>query len=293
MIRSMTGFGRAEADHNGRSLTAELRSVNHRFLEASIRLPKGFQQFENRLRSHLGEKFSRGKINVTVSWKGASEEGGMPTVDLDLAARYHDLLQSLRQRLAFRDPVTLGHLLQLPDIMVWAEPELPEDEAWDSLRTVVDRAAVDLAAMRAAEGTALGNALRERLVRLRAAMKAVKERAPVRVAEAKERLRTRITEILAGEAEVDTDRLLVEAAIQAERMDCTEEVVRLASHLNQFEKLLDDGGAMGRKLNFLTQEMNREANTIGSKAYDAVIAGTVIGIKEEIEILREQVQNIE
>ena len=293
MIRSMTGFGRAEAERNGRSLTAEVRSVNHRFLEVSIRLPRGLQVFENRLRAHMQEKLARGKLNLTVSWKGAGEEGGIPSLDLDRAEQYHQVLQALRNRLGFRDPVTLGHIIQLPDVIVWAEPELPEDEAWDFLVEAVDRAVADLCAMRLQEGEALAADLLGRMTTLRKDLDAVRSRAPFRVEEAKERLRTRVADILKGEAQVDADRLLIEAAIQADRMDCTEEVVRLSSHIEQFESMIRNGGPVGRKLNFLTQEMNREANTIGSKAYDTVIAQEVIQLKEEIEILREQVQNIE
>jgi len=293
VIRSMTGFGRAEAERNGRSLTAEVRSVNHRFLEVSIRLPRGLQVFENRLRAHMQEKLARGKLNLTVSWKGAGEEGGIPSLDLDRAEQYHQVLQALRNRLGFRDPVTLGHIIQLPDVIVWAEPELPEDEAWDFLVEAVDRAVADLCAMRLQEGEALAADLLGRMTTLRKDLDAVRSRAPFRVEEAKERLRTRVADILKGEAQVDADRLLIEAAIQADRMDCTEEVVRLSSHIEQFESMIRNGGPVGRKLNFLTQEMNREANTIGSKAYDTVIAQEVIQLKEEIEILREQVQNIE
>lgn len=293
MIRSMTGFGRAEVERNGRVLVAEVRSVNHRFLELSSRLPRGLQAHEDKLRSHLQEMLSRGKINLTVSWKGASEEGGVLSVNFDLAQRYVDILQELRGKFGFREAVTLGQITSLPDVFVWNEPDLDAKEAWSLLRDGVDLAVKDLIVMREVEGESLTKEFTARLERMRAAVASVEARAPERVREAKERMRQRVAEILKGEAEVDEDRLLIEAAIQADRMDCTEECVRLRSHIDQFESLLREGGPVGRKFNFLTQEMNREANTIGSKANDASIARDTIQLKEEIEIVREQVQNIE
>jgi len=161
------------------------------------------------------------------------------------------------------------------------------------LRTVLASALDDLISMRVTEGEALVRDLRARVASIREGVKAVETRSPERAREAKVRLRERVADLLEGEAEVDEDRLLLEAAFQAERMDCTEECVRLGSHLDQFLGLLDTGGAVGRKLNFLLQEMNRETNTIGSKANDAAISRTVIQLKEEIEILREQIQNLE
>lgn len=293
MIRSMTGFGRAEVERNGRVLVAEVRSVNHRFLELSSRLPRGLQAHEDKLRAHLQEMLSRGKINLTVTWKGASEEGGVLSVNFDLAQRYVDILQELRNKFGFREAVTLGQITSLPDVFVWNEPDLDAQEAWALLRDGVDRAVKDLIVMREVEGESLTKEFTGRLERMRTAVASVETRAPERVREAKERMRQRVAEILKGEAEVDEDRLLIEAAIQADRMDCTEECVRLRSHIDQFEALLREGGPVGRKFNFLTQEMNREANTIGSKANDSSIARDTIQLKEEIEIVREQVQNIE
>jgi len=293
VIRSMTGFGRAELERRGRTLVAEVRSVNHRFLEVSSRLPRGLQPFEDKLRSFLGERMNRGKVNLTVTWKGGSEEGGVLSVDMDLAQRYVDLLQEVRGRFAFRDPVTLGQLMNLPDVIKWSEPDLDPDEAWKFLKDVVASAVEDLVAMRESEGDALRRDLLARMQTIRTSLDAVESRAPARVKEAKERLHARITELLQGEAQLDQDRLLVEAAFQADRLDCTEEAVRLRSHVDQFESLLGEGGPVGRKLNFLTQEMNREANTIGSKANDVEIARHVIQLKEDIEILREQIQNLE
>jgi uncharacterized protein (TIGR00255 family) len=187
----------------------------------------------------------------------------------------------------------MGQLLAHPDILRFTDPDLDLDAAWDHVLAVADKALEDLQAMRRSEGEALARDLRGRMVTMREMVAAVEERAPERVAAVKERLHNRVQELLAGEAEVDPERLVLEAAFQAERMDCIEECVRLRSHIDQMEELLDDGEAAGRKLNFLTQEMNREANTIGSKANDTAVARHVIRLKEEIEIIREQIQNVE
>jgi uncharacterized protein (TIGR00255 family) len=289
----MTGFGRAELERGGRVLAAEIRSVNHRYLELSLRLPRAFMALEGRLRTHLQERLDRGKVNLGVSWKGQGDEGTLLTADLDLAGRYVDALQALRGRFGFREPVTLNHLVGLPDLFTWTDPTVDLEGGWEHLRETVDRAIQDLVSMRAHEGKALAEDLLARADRLRSCLAAVERRAPERVIEAKERLRNRMTELLKGEAELSEERLLVEAAYLAERMDTTEECVRLRSHIEQMEALLRSDEAAGRKLNFLAQELNREANTIGSKANDAATAREVIQLKEEIEIIREQVQNIE
>ena len=293
MISSMTGFGRAEAERDGRILVAEARSVNHRFLELFIRLPRTLQPLENRLRNRIQERIIRGKANISVSWKGPGENGTTLSIDNDLARQYVEILQDIRGTFGFREPVTLEQLMALPDLIKWTEPEMDPEAGWKQLAEVTDGAIEDLIVMRQSEGEAMAKDLRGRIQTLRKCLKAVENRAPDRVTEARERLRTRVGELLKGETQIDEERLVLEAAFQAERMDCTEECVRLRSHFDQLEELLAGGRAVGRKLNFLTQELNREANTIGSKANDVAIAREVIQLKEEIEIIREQIQNIE
>ncbi|HYV51457.1 MAG TPA: YicC/YloC family endoribonuclease [Dongiaceae bacterium] len=293
MIRSMTGFGRGEAERGGRVLIAEARSVNHRFLEVSLRLPRGLQLFEPKLRARLEERVGRGKLSMTVSWKGQREDGGTLIVDLDLAERYVNALRDFRNRFGFREPVTLQQVASMPDLFRWIEPELDPEESWTQLVQVSDRALEELVHMREMEGETLAKDFRLRLDRVLAALSIIETRAPQRVVEAKDRLRARVKELLQDSATVDEERLTLEAAFQAERMDCTEECVRLRSHLDQTAMCLAEGGPVGRKLNFIAQEMHREANTIGAKAQDTVIATQVIVLKEEIEILREQVQNVE
>ena len=293
VIRSMTGFGRGEAERGGRVLIAEARSVNHRFLEVSLRLPRGLQLFEPKLRARFEERVGRGKLSMTVAWKGQREDGGALTVDLDLAERYVNALRDFRNRFGFREPVTLQQVASMPDLFKWVEPELDPEESWVQLVDVTDRALEELVRMREMEGDTLAKDFRLRLGRVADALSVIETRAPQRVMEAKDRLRARVTELLKDTAAVDEERLILEAAFQAERMDCTEECVRLRSHLDQTALCLTEGGPVGRKLNFIAQEMHREANTIGAKAQDTVIATQVIVLKEEIEILREQVQNVE
>jgi len=292
VIRSMTGFGQAETEFQGRILFAEIRTVNHRFLDLSIRLPRGMQSLEGRLRSHLQKRLSRGKVNLTVTWKGEAGAAGLEW-NAELADRYVEILQEIRNRFDFREPVTLAHLLAHPDLLQSGETAVDDETIWSALRTALDGAVDDLVAMRTAEGERLSADLMERLANLRRDLAEVEARSPERAREAKEKLRTRVSELLQGETPVDEERVVLEASFQAERMDCTEECVRLASHFDQFQELLEKEGSAGRKLNFLLQEMNREAHTIGSKANDVTVAREVIAIKEEIEILREQVQNIE
>lgn len=291
-VRSMTGFGRGEASLGSNLLTVEVRTVNHRFLEISNRLPKGMMSLEHKLRGLLQDKLGRGKVNITVTWTPAEGDGAVAW-DHQLAESYYRVLQEVRDKFEFREPVTLSHVLAHPNLLSSGEPHLEDAEAWKILQKVTTKAIEDLVSMRDNEGEALVRDLLPRLETIRTSLRAVEKRSPERAKEAREKLQKRVAELLDGEAEVDQDRLLIEASFQAERMDATEECTRLDSHLDQFKEVLEAGGQVGRKLNFLLQEMNREANTIGSKANDVSVAREVIQLKEEIEILREQIQNLE
>jgi uncharacterized protein (TIGR00255 family) len=293
MIRSMTGFGRAEIEENGIALTAEIRTVNHKFCEVSARLPRSLSALENRVRLKVQETLTRGKVNLTVNWKDGREQEGEMVVDDALAVQYVAALEGLRTRFGFTDSVDLKMLVGLPDVLRWRELRLEEAEAWGLLEKLLDRCLADLLRMREEEGRTLLTDLDARIQRILDALAHVETRAPLRVEEAKERLRARITQLLNGEAQVAEERIIVEASFLADRLDCTEEAVRLRSHCDQFRKLATGPEPAGRKLNFLVQEMNREVNTIGSKSNDVEIARDVIALKEEIEVIREQVQNIE
>src|SRR6516162_9868106 len=250
MIRSMTGFGSADLERSGQRLTAEIRSVNHRFCEVSVRGPKVALQFEDQVRQLIQDRFSRGKFNLTITWVGAGEQGEVLKLNEAVAQRYVDLMSQLKMRFKLAGEVDVSTVAALPDLFTW-------------------------------EHTAM-----------RKQLDIVNERAPLRPHEAKERMVARIKPLL-DDVEMDPIRIAQEVALLADRLDCTEECVRLSAHLDQFRHLIEGPELAGRKLNFLLQEMNREANTIGSKANDVEIQHAVIVIKEELERLREQVQNVE
>jgi len=293
MIRSMTGFGRAEVERDGRALTAEVRTVNHKFCEVSVRLPRSLSALENRARLKIQDVLTRGKVNVNINWKDGREAEGELVLDEALAEQYTAGIDRLKQRFGFAEGLDLKTLVSLPDIFRWKEEALDEESGWALLDALLDRTLADLVAMREEEGRAIKADFEKRIASVLERLVHVEQRAPLRVEEAKERLRTRITQLLAGEAEVAEERIVLEASFLADRLDCTEESVRLRSHCAQFLDLIASPEPAGRKLNFLVQEMNREVNTIGSKANDLEIGRHVISIKEEIEVLREQVQNVE
>jgi len=292
MIRSMTGYGSADIERNGQRLTAEIRSVNHRFCEVSVRAPRVMALFEDQIRQLISERFSRGKFNLTITWGGAGETGEVLRLNEPVADRYVALLDQLRQRYHIDHGLDLKTLAALPDIFEWEHSALSDEETWALVKQLVLGACENMNAMKAREGEALAKDLDARLQVIRRHLDVVVERAPVRPNEAKDRLMTRLKPLL-GDVEMDPVRIAQEVAIMVDRLDCTEECVRLAAHLDQFRSLIEGAELAGRKLNFLLQEMNREANTIGSKSNDVEITRSVIVIKEEIERLREQVQNVE
>jgi uncharacterized protein (TIGR00255 family) len=292
MIRSMTGFGAAELERDGQRLTAEIRSVNHRFCEVSIRAPKLVNLFEDQIRQLISDRFSRGKFNLTITWSGVGDTGEVLKVNEVVADRYVSLLEQLRGRYQLDSGLDLRTLASLPDIFAWEHTALSDEETWEMLKHVIERACDNMNAMKSREGEALSRDLDHRLKLVREQLDKVCERAPMRPLEARERLMTRLKPLL-EDIEMDPVRIAQEVALMADRLDCTEECVRLAAHLDQFKHLMEGTELAGRKLNFLLQEMNREANTIGSKGNDVEIARAVIVVKEELERLREQVQNVE
>jgi uncharacterized protein (TIGR00255 family) len=292
MIRSMTGYGSAELERDGQRLSAEIRSVNHRYCEVSIRAPRLVSLFEDQIRQLIQDRFSRGKISVSINWSGVGESGEVLKLNEPVVERYVTLLQELRGRYKLDASLDVGTLAALPDVFTWEHTALSDEETWSLVKTVVDRACENMNAMKAREGEALARDLDKRLRILRAELDQVVERAPFRPLEAKGRLLSRL-KVLLDDVEMDPARLAQELALMADRLDCTEECVRLSAHLDQFRSLMEGAELAGRKLNFLLQEMNREANTIGSKANDVEIARAVIVMKEEVERLREQVQNVE
>jgi uncharacterized protein (TIGR00255 family) len=292
VIRSMTGYGSADVERDGQRLVAEVRSVNHRFCEVSVRAPKIVSPFEDRIRQQVQERISRGKINLTISWHGAGDAGEVLRLNEQVADRYVALLEQLRARYQILERPDLKTLSALPDVFSWEHTALSDEETWDLVRKVVLDACANMETMKLREGGALAEDFETRLKLLRAQLDIVATRAPLRPQEAKDRMMLRIQPLLA-DVEMDPIRIAQEVALMADRLDCTEECVRLAAHIDQFRSLIEGPELAGRKLNFLLQEMNREANTIGSKSNDVEITRATIVLKEEIERLREQVQNVE
>ena len=297
MIRSMTGFGRGRAAVHGYEVTVELRSVNKRFFETSLRVPSSLGTRESAITSRLKEAFDRGRISGQVKL-GEGEEGTSIPVEVDEAATrgYAAELQRLRTVADIQEPVRLDHLLQFSDVLKRreADDETEADEAaWPAVQAALEDAIDALRAMQEQEGAALLADLQGRMDAIETALEKVERLAPERAEAHRERLRTRITDLLDGRTELDEGRLEQEVAFLADKSDVTEECVRLRSHLALFrEALANDEATVGRKLNFIVQEVNREVNTIGSKANDAEMQHLAVAMKEEVEKVREQVQNV-
>ena len=292
MIRSMTGYGAADLERDGQRLSAEIRSVNHRYCEVSLRATKLVGLFEDQIRQLIADRFSRGKFSLTITWSGVGDSGEVLKVNETVTDRYVALLEQLRKRYQLDSGLDVRTLATLPDVFTWEHTALSDEETWALLKSVIEKACDNMNAMKAREGDSLAQDLVQRLKLIRQHLDQVAERAPHRPAEAKEKLECRLKALL-NDIEMDPVRIAQEVALMADRLDCTEECVRLSAHLDQFRHLAEGPEVAGRKLNFLLQEMNREANTIGSKANDVEIAHAVVVIKEELERLREQVQNVE
>ena len=294
MIRSMTGYGRAEVTLEGRKFGVEMKSVNHRYLEISLRLPGMLLSLDTEIKKKIGEQFSRGRIEVTVRVDSdeIAESSGRLTLNLPLARNYHALLCQLKEELKLGDEISLAMMTGFRDVFVPSESFQDPAVLWESLSTLLDEAMRTLADMRAREGESLQRDLTARLSLIACVLETIAGRAPQVVYEYQKRLGDRIRE-LTGDMEIDESRLLQEVAILAEKSDITEEIVRFRSHMEQFTDLMTIGEGAGRKIDFLIQEMGREVNTIGAKSGDTEISRHVIEIKSELARLREQGQNIE
>ncbi|MEM6644829.1 MAG: YicC/YloC family endoribonuclease [Bacteroidota bacterium] len=293
-MNSMTGFGRGTAAAGTTEATVELRSVNNRYCEVSVRLPGRLNAFESRIQNALKAAFTRGRIQVQVQIAQQADEAALPiSVDVQVAAAYGTLLRDLRAAAGLDAPVTLADVLTFSDVFEREEePDAATEDTWAAIEGALAAASDNLRAMRAAEGDAMQRDLAQRLAVIEAKLDAVETHAPERVTAARQRLHERLGELLDDER-LDRDRLEVEIAILADKLDITEEIVRLRSHLDVFRQTMDGDKPAGRKLNFLTQEMNREINTIGSKANDTVVSHLAVEMKEALEQIREQVQNVE
>lgn len=292
MIRSMTGFGKAARDFLGDAVSIELSAVNHRFLDAGVRLPFEWASLDAALRETLRERVSRGKVNVSVTRRRANGQTHRLRLDKGLAEQYIQLSRELAHLIGTDERVSLQTIAQMPEVFTAEGDEEDLDAVRVFLVGLLGEALNGLESMRENEGRALAKDLRDRLALIRSSLAVVEERLPVLNELYAERLRLRVQE-LAQDVAVVQDRIALEVALAAERGDVTEEVVRLKSHLDHAEEFIAGDEPAGRKLNFLSQEIQREINTLGSKVRDTDVARQVLEMKSELERFREQIQNIE
>ncbi|ANA39968.1 MULTISPECIES: YicC/YloC family endoribonuclease [Geobacter] len=292
MIKSMTGYGKSVVETDTGRTIVEIRSVNHRYGEVYVKMPRTLLAFENDVRKTVGDRLKRGKIEVFVQREEAVGGENLPSVNVPLAKSYRDAFEQLKRELDLTDPVTLPLILSQRDVLSAREEDGNEDALRGELLGAVRGAVEAMEAMRLREGEALLADLTARRRTLSDIIERIALRAPAMVAEYAARLRERLTQLLSGTT-LDETRFAQEVALMADRSDITEELVRFRSHLVQFDDTLTLSEPVGRKLDFLMQEFNREVNTIGSKAGDADTAALVVELKAELEKIREQVQNIE
>ncbi len=294
MIRSMTGYGRAESTLAGKKLVVEIKSLNHRNLESSVRLPVFLAPMEVDIKKRAVERISRGRVEINISINSDSSANGGDNLEanLPLISSYYSLMTDLKEKFNLSDEITLATLVNLKGSIYNSEVEINPEEAWDTIRKALDDSIDSLIHMKEVEGRLLYEDFVARLDIVSAYMKELESRIPQVADDYQKRLSERIRELTDG-MECDESRLIQEVAIMAEKSDITEEIVRFKSHIKQFGDMLNSDTAIGRKMDFLFQEMHREINTIGSKSNDLTISGNVIEIKTELAKLREQVQNIE
>lgn len=288
----MTGFGRGQYNLDSFDAVVEVRSLNHRFLDVVMRLPRGLNTYEQAVKDIVRNKVSRGRINVAITLKTATENELGLRVDEEVARRYKHLLENLMKTLGLSGTITLDHLLHFSDILAIDEENALPEQAWTCVETALQQAMDDLNTMRFREGREIAQDLRPRVNGLQEKIENIKVHSATRGKAEFDKLYKRLRAMV-DTKELDASRLELEVALLADRVDITEECTRFQSHNTLFLEAIDEQEPAGRKLNFLLQEMNREGNTIGAKANDAQIAHWVVGIKEEVEKLREQIQNLE
>ena len=292
MIKSMTGYGRAVETVNGREFTVEIRSVNNRYLDCSVRLPRVLTFAEDAVKQAVKASVSRGKVDVFISLHTEGGEETRVSLNAPVLSGYLTAMRQMVAEYEIQDDISVSTLSRLPEVFVVEKPEVDEEQLLADLKTVVDKALLAYDTMRTTEGQALDKDLRTRGESILEMVALVEEGNKQTVIDYRTKLEAKIREVLADKA-LDESRILTEAAIFADKVAVDEETVRLRSHLDQMTAMLDNGGAVGRKLDFLLQEMNRETNTIGSKCTDVRLARIVVDIKAELEKIREQTQNIE
>lgn len=292
MIKSMTGYGSAEGSCGGLDMSLELRSVNNRYLDCSVRLPRNFLFAEEVIKSEVQQRISRGKVDVFVNVTSSGAEDIVVAVNGPLAKGYAEAVAQIAEALSLENSLTAYEVARFPEVLSVEKKELDREAIGGALAQICRQALASFDAMRSSEGDKLRQDIAGRLDTIEALVAEVERRSPETVSEYRARLEKRMSEILESKS-IDEQRILTEAAVFADKTAVDEETVRLRSHVSQLREMLRSGSPIGRKMDFLVQEFNREANTIGSKCSDGAIARTVIELKSEIEKIREQVQNIE
>ncbi len=292
MIKSMTGYGRGEGSTCDKKFTLELKAVNHRYSEVVLRLPRSLVPLEDRIRRIILTRVARGRIDGYLSIEECGEKTASVKVDKALASAYYKAMKELQESVGIEGKIKLPQLVALPGVFIVEEPAEDLELLWPAVQDATERAVASLVQMRAFEGEELAKDLLNRVEHLTRLNNTIRDRSPVVVEDYRERLQNRLSDFL-KDGSLDIERLAGEVALFAERSNITEETVRLESHLNQVRNCLLAEESVGRKLDFLIQEMNREINTIASKASDLEISRLVVEVKSELEKLREQVQNIE
>ena len=292
MIKSMTGFGRCEITENNRKFTVEMKSVNHRYLDVNIKMPKKLNFFESAIRAELKNYISRGKVDVFIAYEDLTEENTSIRYNKQVASEYLKYLKEMAEEFGLDNDVRVSTLSRYPEVFTMEEVTVDEEELWKTLQKAIKNAAEGFVETRIVEGENLKNDLIAKLDGMLKLVDFIAERSPQIIQEYRSKLADKVRDLI-GDIQVDESRLLTEVTIFADKVCVDEELVRLRSHIETTKKTLKEGGSIGRKLDFIAQEMNREANTTLSKSNDLEISNCAIELKTEIEKVREQIQNIE
>ena len=291
MIKSMTGFGRSEISEGQRKISVEMKSVNHRYLEAGIKMPKKLNVFEARIRDVLKQYANRGKIDIFISYEDLTENKIMLKYNSDIAAEYMDIFNKMAEQFDMKNDVTIAGLSRYPEVITMEDIPVDEDELWHFIEKAVRQACEQFVNARITEGENLKKDLLDKLDNMAEVVAFIENRSPKIMKEYRNKLENKVAELL-NDTTIDENRIATEVIIYADKICVDEETVRLKSHIDHAKKCLSEDGGIGRKLDFIAQEMNREANTILSKANDIEISNKAIELKTEIEKVREQIQNI-
>ncbi len=292
MIKSMTGFGRFELAEGNRRISVEMKSVNHRYLETGIKMPKMLNVFEARIRDVLKKYMQRGKVDVFITYEDLNEKKMNLKFNRRLAGEYMEVFEEMAQEFHLVNDVTVSMLSRYPDVIAMEEQSDDQEELWNFIRKAVEGACEKMIQTRITEGENLRKDLNQKLDHMQELVEQVELRSPLLVAQYRSNLEEKVKELLA-DAQIDESRIATEVIIYADKICVDEETVRLKSHISHAKSCLMEDGGIGRKMDFIAQEMNREANTILSKANDITISNTAIDLKTLIEKIREQIQNIE